>query len=60
VGPERGHAEFLGQSERLLVVDFSLFGVRGLTLRGDLAMESQSPRLVAAFLTVTSTSPACC
>jgi hypothetical protein len=51
VGLERTHAQCLGQGERLLVVRFSLLGLRRLSLRCNLAKEPQgvgfvTPRLM--------------
>ena len=53
VGLEWAHAEFLGQSQGLSVVGFSLCGVRGLALCCDLAKQPEGPCLIAAFPALT-------
>jgi hypothetical protein len=50
MGLERAHAQFLGQGEGLLVVDFGLNGLWGLTLRRHRAEKPQGVSFVAAFL----------
>ena len=54
MGLERSHAELLGQGEGLAVVECSRRSVRGVAMCGDLAQESESPRLATAFLVLTA------
>src|SRR5262245_15975578 len=53
VGLERAHAEFLGQGEGLPVVIFYLLGLRRVAMPGEVAEESEDPRLSPAFLVLT-------
>src|SRR4030095_10414719 len=47
VGDKRAHAELLGEGERVAVVAVSV--LRGIAAGGDLAEETEGPRLVAAL-----------
>jgi hypothetical protein len=48
VGLKWAHAEFLGQSQGLVVVASSLINVRGVATHSNLAQETVGIRLVAA------------
>jgi hypothetical protein len=50
VGLEWAHAKFLGQGQGLPVIVCGRFDLRGLTLRRNVAEETQGIRLVATFL----------
>ena len=49
---ERAHAELIGESQGLLVVRFSVPGVHGIAMQGDLAQNSETPRLGGLSLVV--------
>jgi hypothetical protein len=53
VGLERAHAECLGERKGLAVMGGGLVDVQGSAMRGDVAEEAQSIRLMAAFLVFT-------
>ena len=50
VGQEWAHAELVGQGEGLAVVGFGLLGLRGITMRGNVAEEPKGIRLVSTLL----------
>jgi hypothetical protein len=49
VGLERAHAKLVGQGEGLLVVVFGRLGLRRIMMYGDVAEESEGPRLGPTF-----------
>ena len=49
MGLERAHAQLVGQGQGLTVRDFGLLDIRWIAMRGDLAEESENPRLVSPF-----------
>src|SRR5262249_20160497 len=53
VGQEWTHAQYVSQSEGLLVEGFGLLDLRGITMCGNLAEEAQGIGFVAAFLVRT-------
>ena len=54
VGLEWSHAELLGQVEGLAIVECSRRSVRVVAMGGDLAQQSESPRLATALLVLTA------
>ena len=52
VGDEGAHAKLLGEGEGFLVVLLGDLWLGGIAVRVDLAEKSESPRLVAALLSV--------
>ena len=49
MGLEWAHAQLVGQGQGLTVRDFGLLDIRWIAMRGDLAEESENPRLVSPF-----------
>jgi hypothetical protein len=47
VSDERAHAQFVGQNHGLPVGGFSLFGIRRVAMRSDVAESPESPRWCA-------------
>ena len=54
VGHKGAHAQFVGQRQGLAVVLFGTLHFSGIAMRGDLAEEPLTPRLMPPFPVVTS------